>query len=133
MINPNKYIRKAIKEAIGTSYKVYDTRVPNSNTEKLYCILSTQSKDYLNPTKCGFRWDAEILLDLVCIYPSKGNTGSRVAVDDMENDISNSLQNITIPNFTIISQSFSYPSNLDNIGDTQIVYRNFIRISYTLE
>ena len=133
MINPNKYIRKSIKETIGSSYKVFDTRVPNSNTEKKYVIMSTQSKEIDKANKCNYRWDATILLDLVCIYNVKGNTGSRVEVDDMENEVFQLVENLTITGYTVVNQSFSFPNNLDNIGDTQIVYRNFIQISLNLE
>lgn len=133
MQNPNKQIRKAIYDAVNPTIPTFDTRVSGSVSNGQYMIMSTQSKEIDKSTKCGYRWVAEILLDIVCIYNGAGNTGSRVAVDDMENNILGLIENITISGFTIVNTDYSFPNNLDNQNINQMVYRNFIRITYYLQ
>lgn len=77
-------------------------------------------------------WKADVLLDIVTIYPATGNTGSRVLVDDIEDEIRNRTQNLVVENFTVLFQNIDQ-SGLDNINDNTIVFRNLLRISLTLK
>lgn len=131
--NPNKFIRKAIYDLINPVYPCFDMQVTGNANPTQYVIISTQDKEDLNPNKCAHRWEVATLLDLVCIYNGAGNTGSRVANDDMEQAIRTLLENITITGYTVLNQTFEYPSNLDFSTSTQVVYRNFIRLVLTLE
>ena len=137
-INPSKYIRKAIYTAInnmtvnGLTIPCYDTRVKPGETPSFYVLMTTQSKSVDKSNKCEYRWECDILLDIVAIYNAATNTGSRVLVDDMENEIRNLTQNIVVENFSTIRQTEDFPNNLDNINDNQMVYRNFIRITLLL-
>ena len=70
---------------------------------------------------------------MVCIYNGHGNTGSRLANDDMENTVKDLIANIEVDGFTVLNQRNEYPSNLDSSTSTQTVYRNFIRLILTLE
>jgi hypothetical protein len=137
-INPSKYIRKSIFNAInnmvvnGLTIPCYDTRVKPSENPNFYVLMTTQSKRVLKQNKCEYFWEADILLDIVAIYNGAGNSGSRVLIDDIENEIRSLTQNLVIENFTTIKQTEDFPNNLDNINDNQIVYRNFIRYTLTL-
>lgn len=133
MVNPNKYIRKAIYDAIIGTYDCFDMQVTGSVTPTEYVIISTQDKGIDKATKCGNRWEVATLLDIVCIYNGAGNTGSRVKNDDMENVILGLIANISIPGYTVLNRTYEFPSNLDNSTSTQVVYRNFIRLILTLE
>lgn len=133
MVNPNKYVRKALYDAINPYYDCFDTNVTGNNNPTQYVIISTQDKEHNNPTKCGGRWVSSTLLDIVCIYNGSGNVGSRVANDDTENTILGLIENLTVSGFTVISQSHEFPSNLDSSTSTQTVFRNFIRVVLTLE
>lgn len=131
--NPNKHIRKAIFNAVSSSYPIFDSQVPNSNTSARYCIMSSQSKQIDKANKCDYYWETEILLQLIDIYKMPGNSGSRVAIDDMENDIFALISPITIDGYSVITRNYDFPDNLDNVTDTQIVYRNYIRLSLLLK
>lgn len=133
MVNPNKYIRKAIYDAVNAAYPCFDTQVTGNLNPTQYVIISTQDKEDINTNKCGHRWEVATLLDLVCIYNGAGNVGSRVANDDMENTILGLIANIQILGFTVINRVYEFPSNLDTSTSTQTVYRNFIRLVLTLE
>jgi len=133
MTNPNKYVRKAIYDAVNGTYPCFDMQVTGDTNPTQYVIISTQDKQHERPTKCGGRWTTFTLLDLVCIYNGAGNVGSRVANDDMENTILGLIENLSVDGYTVISQGHEFPSNLDSSTSTQTVYRNFIRVVLTLE
>jgi protein tyrosine phosphatase len=133
MVNPNKYIRKAIYDAVNATYPCFDTQVTGNLNPTQYVIISTQDKEDLNPNKCAHRWQVATLLDLVCIYNGAGNVGSRLTNDDMEETIKNLILNLQVTGFNVLTQRNEYPSNLDSSTETQTVYRNFIRVILTLE
>lgn len=133
MVNPNKYVRKAIYNAIKDTYSVFDTQVTGNINPTRYVIISTQNKEIDKATKCGNRWVSYTLLDIVCIYNGAGNVGSRLANDDMENAIMALIENITIDGYTVLNRRYEFPPNLDSATATQTVFRNFIRVILTLE
>lgn len=133
MENPNKYVRKALHQIIKNYYPCFDMQVPTNLTPTQYVLMSTQDKEHERPTKCGGRWVSYTLLDLVCIYDGSGNVGSRVANDDMENTILGLIANLEVENFTVISQAYEFPSNINTTTSTQSVFRSFIRVILTLE
>lgn len=133
MINPNKYVRQALFEAISTEYDCYDMQVTGNSNPTQYVLISTQDKEHSRPTKCNGRWISYTLLDLVCIYEGSGNVGSRVANDDMENTILSLIENLQVYGYTVISQAHEFPSNINTTTSTQSVFRSFIRVVLTLE
>jgi hypothetical protein len=133
MVNPNKYIRKAIFDAVNTTYSCFDMQVTGNVTPTKYVIISTQDKEIDKNTKCNYQWIAYTLLDIVCIYNGSGNVGSRLENDDMENTILGLIGNISITGYNIVNTRYEFPSNLDSSTATQTVYRNFIRVILTLE
>ncbi|MFM2204573.1 MAG: Flavobacterium phage 11b [Bacteroidota bacterium] len=133
MVNPNKYVRKALYDAISVEYPCFDMQVTGNTNPTQYVLISTQDKEHSRPTKCNGRWVTYTLLDIVCIYNGAGNVGSRLVNDDMETAILGLIENITVDGYTVISQGHEFPSNLDSSTSTQTVYRNFIRVVLTLE
>lgn len=133
MVNPNKYVRKALYDAISPEYSCFDTQVSGNANPSQYVIISTQDKEEDKATKCGYRWISYTLLDIVCIYNGAGNVGSRVANDDIENSIMLLIQNIEVDGYTIINRRYEFPSNINTSSATQTVYRSFIRVILTLE
>lgn len=133
MVNPNKYVRKAIYNAIKDTYQCFDMQVTGNTNPTQYVLISTQNKEIDKATKCGNRWISYTLLDIVCIYNGAGNVGSRLVNDDMENTILGLIENIEIEGYTILNRRYEFPANLDSSTSTQTVYRNFIRVIYTLE
>ena len=133
MVNPNKYVRKAIYDAVNGTYPCYDMQVTGDDNPTQYVIISTQDKEIDKATKCGDRWITYTLLDIVKIYNGAGNVGSRLVNDDMENTIMSLIANIEIDGFTVLNRRYEFPPNLDSSTETQTVYRNFIRVILTLE
>jgi hypothetical protein len=136
--NPNKWIRKAIHTAVnnmvvnGLTIPCYDTRVKAGENPNYYVLMTSQSKRRLNINKCEEFWEADILLDIVTIYPAFGATGSRVLVDDMEDKIRELTTVLNVENFTVLFQNVDQ-TGLDNINDNTMVYRNLYRITLTLK
>lgn len=133
MVNPNKYVRKALYDAISTEYDCFDTQVTGNVNPSQYVLISTQDKEIDKASKCGYRWISYTLLDLVRIYDGSGNVGSRVANDDMENTIMQLIENIEIDGYTVVNRRYEFPSNINTSSATQTVYRSFIRVILTLE
>lgn len=133
MENPNKYVRQALFEAIKNDYPCFDMQVTGNSNPTQYVLISTQDKEHSRPTKCNGRWVCYTLLDLVCIYDSSGNVGSRLANDDMENTILSLIENLQVYGYTVISQAHEFPSNINTTTSTQSVFRSFIRVVLTLE
>lgn len=132
MTNPDKHVRKAIKDAVNGLYPVFDTQVTGSPKPTEYILLTTQSKELDNSIKCGSRWNSTTLIDFVTIYNGAGNVGSRVAVNDMQEAVFNLLKNLQVSGFTVEVQTFEFPDDLDLSTATQNVYRNFIRLNLLL-
>lgn len=133
MINPNKYVRKAIYDAVNGIYPCFDMQVTGNENPTQYVLISTQDKEIDKATKCGNKWVSYTLLDIVKIYNGAGNVGSRLANDDMENTILGLIENISIDGYSVLNRRYEFPSNLDSSTATQTVYRNFIRVILTLE
>ena len=95
MINPNKYVRKALYDAIKDTYTCYDMQVTGKTNPTQYVLISTQNKEIDKATKRGDRFISYTLLDIVCIYNGAGNVGSRAANDDMENTILGLIENMS--------------------------------------
>lgn len=131
--NPNKWVRKAIIEAIDGEYPCFDMQVTGNTNPAQYVIISTQSKEINKVNKCNYNWISYTLLDIVTIYNGAGNVGSRLAVDNMQEFIENAVKNIEVNNFEVVNRTFEFPDSLDNISTTQNVYRNFIRIILELK
>jgi len=131
--NPNKWVRKAIIEAINGEYPCYDMQVTGNTNPAQYVIISTQSKEINKVNKCNYNWISYTLLDIVTIYNGAGNVGSRLAVDNMQEFIENAIKNIEVENFEVVNRNFESPDGLDNISTTQNVYRNFIRVVLELK
>ena len=133
MVNPNKYIRKALFDVISPLYPCFDTNVTGNLNPTQYVIISTQDKVDDPATKCGMRVIVATLLDLVCIYNGAGNVGSRILNDDMQENIENAIENLQVTGYKVLIQRNEYPSNLDSSSANQTVFRNFIRVILTLE
>jgi hypothetical protein len=133
MVNPSKYVRQALYNAISPEYPCFDMQVTGNDNPTEYVIISTQDKEIDKATKCNYQWISYTLLDIVKIYNGAGNVGSRLVNDDMENNILSLIENVTIDGFTVVNRRYEFPSNLDSSTSTQTVYRNFIRVILTLE
>lgn len=138
---PDKFIRKAIYNAINGvvvdtfAIPCFDTRVPNNDKRSFYVLMSTQSNDVAKDTKCGYKWESQIVLEVITAYDINGNTGSRKMADDILNAVRRNTDSLTLDldsDLEIVSQIQSFPSDLNTITANEVVYRKFIRIEFLI-
>jgi len=132
---PDKYVRKCIFDNVNDvvvhekNIKIYDTNVTNDESNE-YILMSTQNNEILETSKCGFRFQSFILLDIVTKYNNEGNTGSRVFADDILDSVIQILGNdIELEGgLNIYSKSFSFPPDITEYSDKNIIHRKFVRM-----
>lgn len=127
--NPDKWIRKGAIDVIGAStpYRVYDMRVSGSNIPQAYIILSTQTKTQQNDSKCKDEWECTLLFDLVTRFTGTSNPGNREQVNDMEEYVIQQMNGFVADGFSLFRLELESSTSLDNITDTQNVFRQLVR------
>lgn len=127
--NPDKWIRKGAIDALGAStpYRVYDMRVSGSTIPQAYIILSTQTKTEADDSKCQDSWDCTLLLDLVTRFTGTSNPGNREQVNDMEEYVIQQMNSFVAYGFSIFRLELESSTSLDNITDTQNIFRQLVR------
>lgn len=134
--NPDKWIRKGVIariKAVNSTIGIYDTRLTGSVIPKSYIILSTQTKVDNQNNKCYGQWDCTILLDLVTRFSGTGNPGDRVTVNDLEDNVINALNTLDVDGFKVFRHWLESSDSLDNITDTENVFRQLVRYRFVLE
>lgn len=126
--NPNKHIRKAIFDIVNPLYPCFDMQITGNKTPQEYVLMTSQSTQIDKATKCNYRWECSLLLDIVTIYKGSGNTGSRVKGDDIQSEIYELIKNIEIPNYIVINRTFVFQDSLSLKTPTENIFRNFIRV-----
>ena len=133
---PDKYIRKAIYDlcngmVVNTeTINVYDSRITGRIIPKHYILMTTQTNTVNESSKCGYRWESSILLDIVTRYPATNNTGSRLLADDIANEVRNLLETkLTLePSLNVIHQVLDFPNDISSVTENENIFRKFIRI-----
>ena len=133
-INPDKYIRKAIYDLLnnivvsGKTIKCFDSRVFGNQDVTDYIILANQTKNIDKATKCEYRWNGTIMIE---IYTR--SSSSRVLLNDIEQAVTDLLSpKITVENYEVIYQDISYLTQLESFTDTENTYRSFMTLELTL-
>ena len=138
---PNKWVRKAVFDAInnievdGKEIPCFDMRVPTNNKSNFYTLLTSQTNQEDKNNKCESLWESSILIDIVTIYNGVGNTGSRLAVDNITDAVRSSVQDLTLDSqsgLQIMFQTVGGINNLDTVTKSQNVYRILYRIELTI-
>ena len=137
--NPDKYIRKAIFDRLnailvsGNIIYCFDTRLSGNASNNQYILFTAQTKDIDKATKCGYRWETSILIEIYTKSSSAGNSGSRVLVNDIEEACYNLLTPyLTFDDFVTQNQIFTFETQLETVTDTENIFRSFIRLNLTL-
>ena len=133
-INPDKYIRKAIYDLLnnivvsGKTIKCFDSRVFGNQDVTDYIILANQTKNIDKATKCEYRWNGTIMIE---IYTR--SSSSRVLLNDIEQAVTDLLSpKITVENYEVIYQDISYLTQLESFTETENIYRSFMTLELTL-
>ena len=136
-INPDKYIRKAIFDKInnivvsGKTIPCYDSR--GTNAPSNYVLLTSQTKEVDKATKCGYRWETMLLIEIFTKVTSSGNTGSRVFLNDIEQAVYTLLlPKLTVAGFENLTQNITFENSIDTPTDTELISRSFLRLNLTL-
>jgi hypothetical protein len=139
---PDKWIRKAISELIdgiivdGITIPCYDTRVSGPNNPDYYVLMTTQTNEVDKATKCEWFWESNILLDVVTIYPLPGNPGSRLLADEILEAVKDEMNNLVLDassGLSIITQTQSYPNDLNLSTESEVVYRKFLNLELLIK
>ena len=136
-INPDKHIRKAIFDKInnivvsGKIIPCYDSR--GTNAPSNYVLLTSQTKEVDKATKCSYRWETMLLIEIFTKVTSSGNTGSRVFLNDIEQAVYTLLlPKLAVSGFENLTQNITFENSLDTPTDTELISRSFLRLNLTL-
>ena len=138
---PDKWVRKAVYDAINNivvdtiTIPCYDNRVTGEQSDN-YILLTNQSNEVNKRNKCGDDWESQILIEVYTRYGLQGNTGSRLLADNILDKVRELTDVITLDvasNLEIVTQTQSFPSDLESTTSNQIIYRKFIRIEFLIE
>jgi hypothetical protein len=133
-VNPDKHIRKAIYDLLnnivvsGKTIKCYDARVYGNQDVTDYIILANQTKNVDKATKCEYRWQGSVLIE---IYTR--SSSSRVLLNDIEEAVTELLTpKISVDNYEVIFQNINYLTQLESFTDTENIYRSLLTLELTL-
>lgn len=137
--NPDKYIRKAVYDLLNNIVvsdniiKCYDSRVSGNSDINNYMLFTSQTKEIDKATKCGYRWETSLLIEIFTKTSSAGNSGSRVLVNDIEEACYVLLTPyLTFTDFQNLNQILTFETQLETVTDTENIFRSFIRLNLTL-
>jgi len=137
--NPDKYIRKAVYDLLNNIVvsdniiKCYDSRVSGNSDINNYILFTSQTKEIDKATKCGYRWETSLLIEIFTKTSSAGNSGSRVLVNDIEEACYVLLTPyLTFTDFQNLNQILTFETQLETVTDTENIFRSFIRLNLTL-
>ena len=138
-ISPDKFIRKAVFNLIngivvnGKIIYSFDSRIAGNSTLTEYVLFTAQTKEVDKATKCGYRWDTSMLIEIFTKTSSAGNSGSRVLVNDIEQAILDLLSpKVIVQGFETLTQNITFEQQLETINDTEIIFRSMMRLNLTL-
>lgn len=135
MYNPDKFIRKFFVTALsnmvvsGKPIKVYDTHTPNNEDNLI--ILSTQTGSNDREDKCGITKNKVIEIQVMTRF--KGDTGNRLLLDDIIEEIQLRCQNIQIENFTVQDWSFSISNDFATSTTTETIFRKILNYNLKIK
>lgn len=137
--NPDKYIRKAIFDLtnnIVVSSKIikcFDSRVTGTTAPTEYILMTSQTKEVEKATKCDYRWETSLLIEIYTKTSSVGNTGSRLLLNDIEQAVIDLITpKIIVAGFENLTQNITFETQLETITDTENIFRSFLRLNLTL-
>jgi len=139
---PDKWIRKAIYDAVdeivvdGEIIYVYDSRVSGVDQPDFYVLMSSQTNEVDKNNKCEWFWESEILLDIRATFFLTEDSGSRLLIDNITDAVRNLTRNLILDGASgleIIKTSMSFPNDLNEITEGEIMYRKFIRLNLLIK
>ena len=138
---PDKYIRKAVFDAVNNlvvdtlTIPAYDSRVSGNTIPQHFILMTTQTNQVNQMTKCGDVWESSILIDIVTTYDGSGNAGSRLLADNILNNVRSYTNNLTLlpsSGLVVQKQTQDFPNDIVTITDNENVFRKLMRLELTI-
>lgn len=138
---PDKYVRKAVYTALtglnvdGNEISTYDSNTTGANP-LYYILMTTQTNNELDGSKCGRRWFSSILLDVVTRYDGAGNTGSRLLADNIAEAARLLIKDLVLEvgsGLLITQRTLNFPNDITTKTDTTNIFRKFIRLELEID
>ena len=138
---PDKYIRKAVFNAVNNivvdtlTIPAFDSRVSGNVIPQHFILMTTQTNQVNQMTKCGDVWESSILIDIVTTYDGSGNTGSRLLADNILNEVRVYTNNLTLlpsSGLTIEKQTQDFPNDIVTITENENIFRSLMRLEFTI-
>jgi hypothetical protein len=128
--SPDKWIRKYFAD-YGFSVPIYDANSVNEN-DTLYMVMSNQTKFKVDDNKCFKSWDCGIIIEIIQRSQGTANKGSRVVINDLENEVITAFNNITVTGYYLINKEYDSNSIVTQ-GINQVIDRQIININLKLK
>ena len=138
---PDKYIRQAVYNAINNlvvdtlTIPAFDSRVSGNIIPDHYILLSTQTSQVNQMTKCGDVWESSILIDVVTTYDGSGNTGSRLLSENILDAVRSATNNLVLDvssGLVIQKQTQDFPNDIVTITENENIFRKLMRLELTI-
>ena len=138
---PDKYVRKAVYDAVNNivvdtlTIPAYDSRVTGNVIPQHFILMTTQTNQVNQMTKCGDVWESSILIDIVTTYDGSGNTGSRLLSDNILDAVRNATNNLVLDvasGLVVQKQIQDFPNDIVTITENENIFRKLIRLELTI-
>ena len=138
---PDKYVRKAVYDAVNNivvdtlTIPAYDSRVSGNIIPQHFILLTTQTSQVNQMTKCGDVWESSILIDIVTTYDGSGNTGSRLLSENILDAVRNATNNLVLDvasGLVVEKQIQDFPNDIVTITDNENIFRKLMRLELTI-
>lgn len=144
---PDKWIRKAIYDAINgmnitnpytsevISVPCYDYRVTSDNTKNHFVLITTQSSDVEQITKCENSYVSRVTIDVVTSFAGSGNPGSRLLSELIADEIRQRVHNLQLDassGLHIMKQIETFPNDISTITQNENIFRKLLILELTI-
>tara|TARA_R110001583_G_scaffold114132_1_gene264580 strand:- start:6688 stop:7122 length:435 start_codon:yes stop_codon:yes gene_type:complete len=138
---PDKYVRKAVFDAVNNivvdtlTIPAYDSRVTGNVIPQHFILMTTQTNQVNQMTKCGDVWESSILIDIVTTYDGSGNPGSRLLSDNILDAVRNATNNLVLDvssGLVVQKQIQDFPNDIVTITENENIFRKLMRLELTI-
>ena len=138
---PDKYVRKAVFDAVNNlvvdtlTIPAFDSRVSGNVIPQHFILMTTQTNQVNQMTKCGDVWESSILIDIVTTYDGSGNTGSRLLSDNILDAVRNATNNLVLDvssGLVVQKQIQDFPNDIVTITENENIFRKLMRLELTI-
>jgi hypothetical protein len=138
---PDKYIRKAVFSAVNNlvvdslTIPAFDSRVSGNIIPQHFILMTTQTSQVDQMTKCGDVWQSSILIDVVTTYDGSGNTGSRLLSENIIDAVRSATNNLILDessDLKVQKQTQDFPNDIVTVTENENIFRKLMRLELTI-